>query len=224
MEKFKNVFFMAAMAASVSVFSGCGDDGDPSEEQSSVFDDQGLTSSVFDGKIQATVAGGDSLNSKIDFVKVLVGIHPANEYYNYEVASAPYVNGGFTLQLSETMPAALNKFRLPESITVSDTTANIVECSEIRAYKGATEVGAFYYVSESDDFVGWAAIFVYADKDVSVTGSGLLDNEVRTYRVSLKRGWNKAYVRGKNTTPSTREYSSTEPSGLKWIFLPNNNF
>ncbi|GHT51217.1 hypothetical protein AGMMS49982_08060 [Bacteroidia bacterium] len=216
MTKFKNVFFMAAMAASVSVFSGCGDDGDPSEEQSSVFDDQGLTSSVFDGKIQATVAGGDSLNSKIDFVKAF-GLHSA-KYYEDEVASAPYVNGGFTLQLPETMPA-LDKFQLPESITVSDTTANTVECS-IKAYKGATEVGYFYYVSE---FVG-GAIFIYADKDVSVTGSGLRDNEVVTYRVSLKRGWNKAYVRGKNTTPTTREYTSTEPSGLKWIFWPNSNF
>ncbi len=212
MTKLKNVFFMAAMAASVSVFSGCGDDGDPSQGE-------GQNSSAFDGKIQVT--GGDSLNSKIDFVKAFVGIHTANGY-DYEVASAPYANGGFTLQLSETMPA-LNKFRLPESITVSDTTANVAE-SEIRAYKGATEVGAFYYGYESDDFAS-RAIFMYADKDVSVTGSGLRDNEVLTYRISLKRGWNKAYGKWiKNTTPSTREYSSTEPSGLKWIFRSNNNF
>ncbi len=231
MKKFKNVFLLAAMAVS-AVFVGCDKENDPSNDDPSdpsggltpptVFDDQGLTSSVFDGKIQATVAGGDSLNSKIDFVKAFVRVHGANDY---EVASAPYSNGGFTLNLPETVPI-LGGYEPQEGITVSDTTVKSTEVTGIRAYKGATEVGTFhYYYYESADFAS-GATFVYADKNVSITGSFLHDNEVVTYnRISLKRGWNKVYGKmSKKTTPQTLEFTSTEPSGLKWIFLPNNNF
>ncbi len=236
MKKFKNVFLLAAMAVS-AVFVGCDKENDPSNDDPSdpsggltpptVFDDQGLTSSVFDGKIQATVENAPS-NAQVDSVRAIVrytdSAKATNGYTVYHVlAAGKYENGSFTLNLPGTIPEQLILFSvadIPVGMTISsDANAKMTEIDMLYwfdAYKDGKSVGAFYYGDEH-----WAKgiflSFVYATGNISVKGSsGVLICDMR-----FGKGWNKLY---NIHTEQNGEITTTKPSGLKWYFESNSNF
>jgi hypothetical protein len=191
-------------------------------------DDENNDNNVNDNTITVAVENGSSYNDKIDAVKALVGYDV--DGVGSEVGSAPYANGGFTLQLQANVDAQYlealfdNDAALFTGATVSNpnvkgTWAKIVAC------KSDKEVGEFS-CGEEDDYV--QGQLVYVDSDVSVTGAGAtgLDYiptaEIQvsyTFNLHLKKGWSMIYT---NTAVKNGEVqvelTTTAPSGVKWLF------
>lgn len=74
------------------------------------------------------------------------------------------------------------------------------------------------------------AIYIYCNTKLTITGSSsYTDNEYNTsfkynYNVSFQKGWNEMIVQiaSANSTSTTVSISANnEPSGMKWLFIPN---
>ncbi|MDR0687335.1 MAG: hypothetical protein LBF55_01445 [Prevotellaceae bacterium] len=197
-------------------------------------DDENNDNNVNDNTITVAVENGSSYSDKVDAVKALVGYDV--DGVGCEVGSAPYANGGFTLQLQANVDeqyleamfgsddADLLAGATISNHNVKGITAKIVAC------KSDKEVGEFSCGREDDAVQG---MLVYVDGDVSVTGTTVmvldytsLDGHggakiIYTFNLHLKKGWNMTYA---NTAEKNRnrqtELTSTAPSEAKWLFSP----
>jgi hypothetical protein len=179
--------------------------------------------------LTVTVENGSSLNGKIDNVKLEIEYATSNYGLDtYVAASAPYSNGGFTLNLPETVSDTyLIAFDADDLGDAKVSNFNVKTGSAyLIAYKADDDAGYFYH-GTSD----WESMLMYSTDDVSVTGSythsdswtdsdGVTYTETITekYRVYLKKGWNIVYEKytekGNNTYEA--EITTTAPSGVKW--------
>jgi hypothetical protein len=165
--------------------------------------------------LTVTVENGSSYNGKIDNVKVLYD--PYSGEYD-EAAESVYNNGGFTLNLSETVPDKyLRYIELPAAVNVSNPNAKTTTWDlSIFAYKQNTKTGEFLFGA-----TGWEGTLMYSTEDVSITGSYSSYGKTHTYNVHLKKGWNIMY--GKY--PDNEEYgdfvelTTQAPDGVKWTFV-----
>lgn len=191
-------------------------------------DDEPSTSSVkaFDVKVET---GG----VEVDVVKLMVRDNDSYEFVT--IAEAPYLNGGFNIDLSDNVDAKyLNSFGsgeegysdLGENVSISDKEAKVV-WAVLKAFKDDKEVGGFRLGRRIDN--GYLDVnFYYSDRDVSIKGTRTeIDSKASmydTYDTSLKSGWNYWFEKSEhyeddedffhiNTT-----HTSTNPGGLKWIF------
>jgi len=180
------VTLCGALLAAGVVFSGCEKDKD-----------DGLVSSAFDGKITATLEkGGETynyLNSKVNKVSAEIG-------RDEEIlASGTYANGGFTL----TLPQPTAKYFETNGdendapvagINVSDKNAKISEpIKDIIAYDSVSyDYGDELYYGKVDKNSETEVSFMYADRDVTITGSSQDEyNGIKyetLYSISLKKG------------------------------------
>ncbi len=205
---------MVAIVCVATVFTGCSKDED---ESSSV-------------TINATVEEGTSYNSSIDEVKAV--ITDTDTYYT--LASGTYSSGSFSL----TLPKLVDDSHLtamdaeyPTEITISDKNAK--GCGvEFLAYKSGVAVGSFEQSVTSDDSYSTSvAGYIYVDRNTSFSGTVTETEEVMgipvsaktTYDLSLKKGWNVAYIKMNLVVTDTDfsmtlEISDTEISGLKWYY------
>ncbi|MDR0385987.1 MAG: hypothetical protein LBH60_07910, partial [Prevotellaceae bacterium] len=196
----------------VVAFSSCSKDED---------NGNGNSSKIEGNKLTVAVENGASHNSKIDLVKAEIWY--GDEWTEYTVATAPYSNGKFTLNLpasvdAKYLDAVTNE--LSEGVTVSNRSAKIAVVEGLAAYKSDNHVGDIYYTTGNREGDWWATL-IYADADVSVTGTSTQtydDGAVYTYKtkynVHLKRGWNMVYNR--ETAKNEGEVTSTATAGLKW--------
>ncbi len=99
-------------------------------------------------------------------------------------------NGGFTLNLPETVDDGY-----------LDDWENSVK--RIEAYKSGSYVGQFWYADKIDPEPTKWTIWMYANKADEIEG------------LLVKQGWSKLYW-----SKGDSEMSTTEPSGLKWFFVP----
>lgn len=185
-------------------------------------DDGPGTNSV--SNLTAKVESGSTYNSKIDIVKALMED-------NYAAATGNYANGEFTLDLSGTVSSKyLDNIGedLPKGVKVSDESVIGGFIDIIVGYKSGDRVGTFYYEKVSSNSETWA-IFLYVDKDVTITGSGsdkdgdYTDNY--TFNISLKKGWNMIYeTYSENGKISTDTYTTSDPGGLKWYFDDDSDY
>ncbi|WP_226995343.1 hypothetical protein, partial [Candidatus Symbiothrix dinenymphae] len=88
MTKFKNVFLLAAMAVSAG-FVGCNKEED---EENGVGVDGSIKA---DGSLEITASNVSTGAVEVDSVKVVVWSN--EDQKEYIIASAPYKDGGFTL-------------------------------------------------------------------------------------------------------------------------------
>ncbi|MDR1673008.1 MAG: hypothetical protein LBS09_06070 [Bacteroidales bacterium] len=222
-----NFSMMAAMFAilSVATFVACDKDDDT---------DSGA---IADNTIVAAVNNGSSYSGQIDAVKAIVD---ADEEYDsetgtyvltgYEAGSAPYVNGGFTLKLQATVadkylgPMFDDEDEEIPGITISNPNVK-VNSTIILAYKADVLTGLLYYRTADET---WDGILLYANGDISITGSTTDDDGESTYiekyNVHLKKGWNMIY--GKEVEKESGyeyELTSTAPTGLQWYFYDSDN-
>ncbi|KAA6337093.1 hypothetical protein EZS27_014805 [termite gut metagenome] len=217
MKNFKQVFFLMAMAVAVMA-SGC----DKLEEDGTKGGD---TSTPF--VIQATVSTG---GVAVDTVKAFIWQYDeaTDTESSFEVASGVYKNGGFTLNLPATVPAQYLQFwgeNVPDGINISDSNAKGASLGDIEAYKGTERVGEFEQWVRINANTEIRSQFMYVDRDVTITGSytekygDWIETEIDN--LSLKKGWNKVYVKhveSEINKTSTTEVTNTEPGGLQWHF------
>jgi uncharacterized protein YjdB len=179
--------------------------------------------------VTAVLEDGAEYNSVIDYVKAVANL---DEEGSYLIASAPYSNGGFTLTLPESVDAQylspISEDELPQSVTISNSNAKIMNVT-LWASKSNDNVGRIYPVTGTL-YSDWRGILIYADADVSLTGSltytssylspdgEIIEEEsgTQTLDVHLKQGWNIAYSRAVND--SDTEMTSAAPTGIKWYF------
>ena len=176
-----------------------------------------LETSEFDGTITAVVENGNDYNAKISKVVVVAGLEDLET-----IAEGDYKDGGFTL----TLPPSFDEEDLFDimdifdddgagTMIISDEDAKILPLFDdnFQAFNSDGKfVGNFYYLNEDDDDVLYSSVFIYVDRDVTVTGSF---GEI-TLSMSLIEGWNIIYT--SQFDEYSGEYSTKAISGLKWVF------
>ncbi len=159
----------------------------------------------------------DTHGVKVAEVKVIVN--------GYELAVAPYKNGGFTLNLPSTVSAQYLK---KEAVGIaSDVNVKTTDFARIEAYNKTTPVGSFLFKTGGSNTGKVISPFFYVDRDVTLNGSYPHEKEEgKTLtcicnNVSLKKGWTKTYsISETNSSPNgvTTKLTTTEQSGLEWHF------
>ena len=213
-------FSFVLLAVLAVTFAGCNKD-----------DDKGDGSSVVSGnKITVTVAG---VGDKVDNVRVELYYEYYDSEYDYEsydyevIAEAEFKNNTFTVELPATLDSkflhSITEDYEGEGVNISNPDAKISDELDFEAYKGSNYVGYFYYENYEGDNQTDVWI-VYADRDVSITGTYSYEYSSYTqrYNVNLKKGWNyvsDVLISGnKEEGNYIYEESTSIPAGVKWIF------
>jgi hypothetical protein len=215
-------------------------------------DDENVNNGGIGNTITATIENGDRLNGKIDSVKAVFDYEDENgDWREYIAASAPYVNGGFTLQLQENLDDTYLEtissmfdyadyyvdypyVTVTDNITISNRNVKTVITIVYACKAGETySDGRFTFGTSIDAELGWEGRLIYANSDVSVTGSqdetweynGKISETVTTkFNMFLKKGWNMMYFKFtmKDTDSDVEhyehEYTTTTPPGAKWLY------
>jgi transposase-like protein len=172
-------------------------------------------SSTPDNILTVVVENGSSYNELIDVVKLEAKNKSTDKYET--LASAEYKNRGFVLTLPETLNSKyMSIYEYPDGITVSNSNVKIARV-DLSAYKSDSHIGYFDHRSGA-----WEGFLVYADDDVSITGTKISGADTDTpwtskYSVNLKKGWNIQYYM-ETTSENYSDHTTTEPAGAKWHF------
>jgi hypothetical protein len=204
MNKFLTVFFITFAV----IFTGCKSD-EPDNQNTPYI-------------IEAQVVDGESYD--IFEVRALTTKPFDYEGTEYFVAAAPFVNGGFKMEL----PANLrDEFLVPASVmqmqgcSVSNEKAKFGIISELEVvFTYESGMGALLraeYAAEENGGL-WTARFMYTDKDVRISGTFYDDNveDNMTIDVNLKAGWNMVY--------DFFPYKEAEYNSITQSTKPNLNF
>jgi len=209
----KNVATIVACFAATLVFSAaimsCNKDDD----------NNGLSTSPVTS-ITASVDGGNALNNLIDEVK-LITWNPYDYDDPIELASAKFTNGGFKIDLPETVsPDALDILPFNPSINISDKSVKVVSYTNtIAVDEDGERIGVFECYKE--DGKTWVAMGLwYADGDVTITGKETTQWGITNFNISLKKGWNQVFFI-EDETSWEETITTTTQSGLKWVFSSN---
>ncbi|WP_158648252.1 hypothetical protein, partial [Candidatus Symbiothrix dinenymphae] len=117
----------------------------------------------------------------------------------YIIASAPYKDGGFTLNLPATIDDKyLNDWE-------NGAKGEDIEHG-IAAYKSGKQVGTFWFGDKIQSESTKGIIWGYANKAYT-SSTGLL----------VKQGWSLLYW---TKDGSEYEYTATQPGEMKWFFVP----
>ena len=142
-------------------------------------------------KIIASIEGGNELGEyyQIATVDAIATIYLNGQIETNVIATANFINGGFTMELPETVSDEfLSKQIAYNHIKVRDPNANTKMTYVVYFFAYNTDgeyVGFFEYINDSEVWITTA--FWYADDDVVLTyGAGLVS-------CSLKKGWNLVY-------------------------------
>jgi hypothetical protein len=189
-------------------------------------DDDDENNAIQNNIIIAVVESGASFNGKIDSVKAEFYSESNDGSYDdvlITLASAPYKDGGFTLNL----PVSVNSqyFEslgfdegVPQGVTISNLETKRVVVN-LLAYKSGSYIGYFYHGAG-----GWQGIPVYFDSNCNITGSYTNTYTTSTskysYNVSGEKGWNMSYIKetDKGNNSSEEETTTIVPAGAKWHF------
>ena len=178
-----------------------------------------------------TVVNVTGTTTEIATVRAIVWDYD-NEIPRYQVfATSPFQNRSFTLQLVRPPMSFLHPPFVDgdmTGITVSDNSVRMTGNISFDGYNSAGDrIRRFYFadwsLGDTDERpdVTNEAIWVYADRDVTITGEHIsIDGDTLNYNTNLRRGWNIVYVRVTKTTEDNLivEYSSQRPSdaNLSW--------
>lgn len=185
--------------------------------------------------INAEVVNGSDYDALIDTVKAET-YNENGEYF--AIATAPYLNGAFTLNLPLSMSDAYvydflgieEGEGVPDGIIISDPTIKGFSFEEIHGYKNGAEVDEAYFTQAGYN-ISMATLtmelsfveYMYVDKAATITGG--YSNEVEgtaSYDISFQEGWNIIYFIVKTTLEGEYEVTVTtrKPSSItyKWYY------
>ena len=206
---------MTAAMVLMAAFASC------SKDNNSKKDDPGGGGGGGALEVNATVVDGNEYNGYIATAKAMMGDYDA-------IASAKYANGGFKLNLPESVSAKYlysidDAFDFEEDFegTISDRKAKISETWLFAYDREDDEIGGFWWTNENEDV--WA-FYVYVDRNLTIKGHeswyDSYENEYYYYEYdcSFTKGWNILY----EVEKGRYEYLLTtkKPSGttLKWYY------
>lgn len=172
--------------------------------------------------ITAAVVSGASYNDRVDSVYAIL---PMSGKEDIILAGVEYKDGGFSMNLLDTIPDSYLKDIIDlyvfDKATISDSTAKAtVEPVRFLAYKGGQAVGEFVHSGDRGDGVLENAKYLYADKPVEIFASkGIYDKEIHRYNVVYRRGWNigRSFYMKENGI-DVYEYEMNNLFGLSWHF------
>lgn len=205
-------------AVSAVCFAACNDNDD---------DDEEVTSAIT--SITADVENGSAYSELIDTVKAEIEYDLEGVRIPHTLASAPYGNGKFTINLPANIDDRyLVSGRFDDGIsTVSDPEVRSAIVLLLNTYKSGDYTSNVYYATNhnilkpSNTFS--FASFLYADRDVIIKASHSEKDEEWTENANihliLKRGWNIMYttnVRSDESRVVTQTVTNRRPDGMKW--------
>jgi hypothetical protein len=205
----KKLLIMACICAGFAL-TGCSSDNDENTPANPL-------------TIDARVENGNDYNSQIDSVRAFV-----NDDDTQVVATAKYVNGGFTITLPANIDSKYFSFSfvdLPSGLTVSDKNAKytVIDAYGFIGVKSGQIVSEFQYINNFFGYDLVSANFFYADRNVTISGTYTENNgNVNVWdNVSLKKGWNTVYytVIHHDDYTTTTTNSNTKPDIIKWRCL-----
>ena len=198
MKKFRLFATLLVVAlCATTVFTSCRNDDD--DENGGYFE------------IRATNVSGNTSG----VTTVRAEIFDDSEENFFTVGEAPFQNNGFTLRLTNEIPASF-LFPVAEVFPdnlVSDRSARITFEVIPFAFVG-NEIKGFWLVDHREYKHFWTLWF-FADRSVTIRGDGGADY----VNLNFKRGWNTVYVYSNNSTGEYR-VTSQRPAGanLQWRF------
>jgi len=142
---------------------------------------------------------------------------------NVTLATAPYSNNSFKIDLSEIAPQANTLRNVVElfkdtPLEVNNADASIANKIYIRVYQGNN----IRFIDGFDAEKGSTSVSIwYSDSDVTITGSYTETDTGQiwtyTYNISLKKGWNFVYQVANAVRNNT--YTTKPQGNLKWIIF-----
>ena len=202
----------------------------------------GLTSAVFYSCDKDDDKGGNTLkitatgvvngSDQITTVKAIIYLEDSDGVD--VMAQAAYKNNGFTLELPATIDVkylnSIGDFGDIQTITISNKDAKVLFWEDIYGYdKDGNEIG-YFYLLEGNENSGYYTSWMYADRNLTITGEIKDVDEYSTYiekyDLQLKKGWNVVYdsyvesVDGSGKEVDTYSYTTKKPAGVNysWIF------
>jgi len=142
------------------------------------------------------------------------------------LAKVPYQNGGFKMTLPATVDASLlysmsDEEDAPEGIIFSDPNVRACAVDCFGAYKNEEYFDDLIQISVNIlTFSMTQSMYMYADRDVTITGTVEDEEEgmTVTYSVNMKKGWNVVYM-SMNFMTDTITLTTTPPIVLpEWWF------
>jgi hypothetical protein len=173
--------------------------------------------SPFNGTITAIVENGKAYDTIVS--KIVAG--DWNEIWDRidTIASGDYSSGSFTMMLPARLDDELllnvNYWLGGLGLEISDKNADILFGIPFFAFNKNNQFVDFLYYCKVSETSYTDVEFVYADRDVIVTGSFKDYGFLISVGISLKKGWNKVYY----TEYETEAIISTKAvGGMKWYF------
>ena len=149
------------------------------------------------------------------------------------LAEAPFVNNGFTLQLTNDIPESVLQplYEAPDNFVVSDKNAKLFALMYDWPFafdSNGDIIGRFILADMISENEAYIAIWLYADRDVTLKGTSLVhecccERLEESWDVDLRRGWNIVYLnlyRNFDTRTGKNSYTTQRPAGmnLRWHF------
>ncbi|WP_419510456.1 hypothetical protein [Alistipes sp.] len=136
---------------------------------------------------------------------------------------ASFSDGGTRLLLPENPPQALMSSiagDIPEGFEISDPAANTVSFTEIACDMDGDRVSAHLYLGRTVGATTYRLQYVYCDRPVTVTGSGVdWWEQSTTYDLKLEKGWNRIVERSDWSADSKiQTVTNRMPDGMEWRY------
>jgi hypothetical protein len=156
------------------------------------------------------------------------------------VAEAPFLNNGFTLQLTNEIPSEFLRpstqilapdyedgFIITNNLTISDKNAKTAGFSNIRGFSsdGSREELVSFFFGDEGEYEGTVQVWLYADRNVTIKGTQSIrwqeesGESVLTFDLNLRKGWNIIYEQWSvNDGGDKATLTSEKPAGanLRW--------
>jgi len=167
-------------------------------------DDDDSGGSIF--TYEGTVSNPDGIKAT-DFSYSYYG-EQLSDYIN-EPASATISGSKLTIKLGVPKDEFLKEQEIGKYVTMTPSNAKVFLFNTLYTYDGE------YYLScmKDDSELG----FIYVDRDVTIKGT----EDMSTYDMSLKKGWNYVIPTIEKKDKYTFTSSTTMPSGFQWTVIRN---
>ena len=139
-----------------------------------------------------SIIRAQNITGDVDDVVTVKAITAEGEFIAGE---ASFQNRGFTLQLNSVPETFLMSGEWPNDITVSDRDVKIAVFQSVTAFdREGDRVTGFMFGNQISENESHWAVWVYADRDVTISGTHRGEDWEESIGVRLRRGWNIVYV------------------------------